>query len=93
MLIVETIRKVRQAHFRDGKRIREICREFNLARNTVRNIIRSGVTDQVYERVDQPRPKLGSILWGATAVCGIMCHMRTPACLLKFKQQNGRLPW
>jgi transposase len=64
MLIVETIRKVRQAHFRDGKRIREICREFNLARNTVRNIIRSGVTDQAYERVDQPRPKLGNFIEG-----------------------------
>ena len=59
---METIRKVRQAHFRDGKAIREICREFNLARNTVRNIIRSGVTDQTYERVDQPRPKLGSFI-------------------------------
>jgi transposase len=62
MLNVETIRKVRQAHFRDGKGIREICREYDLARNTVRNIIRSGVTDQVYERVDQPRPKLGSFV-------------------------------
>jgi transposase len=62
MLNVETIRKVRQAHFRDGKGIREICRDFNLARNTVRNIIRSGVTDQSYERVDQPRPKLGSFI-------------------------------
>ena len=62
MLNVETIRKVRQAHFRDGKAIREICRELNLARNTVRNIIRSGVTDQVYERSDQPRPKLGSFI-------------------------------
>ena len=62
MLNVETIRKIRQAHFRDGKRIREICREFNIARNTVRNIIRSGATDQVYERSDQPRPKLGSFI-------------------------------
>lgn len=62
MLNVETIRKVRQAHLRDGKAIREICREFNLARNTVRNIIRSGITDQAYERVDQPRPKLGSFI-------------------------------
>jgi transposase len=62
MLNVETIRKVRQAHFRDGKAIREICREFDLARNTVRNIIRSGITDQVYERNDQPRPKLGSFI-------------------------------
>jgi len=62
MLNVEAIRKVRQAHFRDVKRIREICRDFNLARNTVRNIIRSGVTDQSYERVNQPRPKLGSFI-------------------------------
>lgn len=62
MLIVETIRKVRQAHFRDGKGIREITRDFNLARNTVRNILRSGITDQVYERSEQPRPKLGSFI-------------------------------
>jgi transposase len=62
MLNVETIRKVRQAHFRDGKAIREICREFDLARNTVRNIIRSGVTEQVYERIEQPRPKLGTFI-------------------------------
>jgi len=62
MLNVETIRKVRQAHFREGKSIREITRELNIARNTVRNIIRSGVTDLVYERNDQPRPKLGSFI-------------------------------
>ena len=46
MLNVETIRKVRQAHFRDGKGIREITRDFNLSRNTVRSIIRSGIIDQ-----------------------------------------------
>jgi transposase len=62
MLIVETIRKVRQAHFRDGKGIREIARDLNLARNTVKRIIRSGATDQVYERSEQPRPKLGSFI-------------------------------
>jgi transposase len=62
MLNVETIRKVRQAHFRDGKGIREITREFNLSRNTVRSIIRSGITDQKYERSEQPRPKLGSFV-------------------------------
>jgi transposase len=60
MLIVETIAKVRLAHFRDGMKIREIARKFNLARNTVKNIIRSGVTDQKYTRSEQPRPKLGS---------------------------------
>jgi len=43
MLNVETIRKVRQAHFREGKSIREITRELKIARNTVRNIIRSGI--------------------------------------------------
>jgi transposase len=60
MLNVETIRKIRQAyHFRDGKKIREIARELNLSRNTVRNIISSGITDQKYERSAQPHPKLG----------------------------------
>jgi transposase len=62
MLNVETIRKVRQAHLRDGKGIREIARDFNLSRNTVRSIIRSGITDQKYERSEQPRPKLGSFV-------------------------------
>jgi len=62
MLNVETIRKVRQAYFRDGKAIREITRDFNLSRNTVRNIIRSGITDQKYERIDQPYPKLGPFI-------------------------------
>jgi transposase len=59
MLNVETIRKVRQAHHRDGKGIREIARLLNLSRNTVRSIIRSGIIDQKYERSEQPRPKLG----------------------------------
>jgi len=62
MLNVETIREVRQAHFRDGKKIREITRELNLSRNTVRNIIRSGITDQKYERSAQPHPKLGTFM-------------------------------
>lgn len=62
MLNVETIRKVRQAHFRDGKGIREIARDFNLSRNTVRNIIRTGIIDQKYVRNDQPHPKLGSFI-------------------------------
>lgn len=57
---METIRKVRKAHFVDGKGIREIARTLNLARNTVRDIIRSGKTDQKYQRSNQPRPKLGS---------------------------------
>jgi predicted DNA-binding protein YlxM (UPF0122 family) len=59
MLTAETIRKVRKAHFVDDKGIREIARTFNLARNTVRDIIRSGKTDQTYQRSKQPRSKLG----------------------------------
>ena len=55
---METIRKVRFAHHRDHKPIREICRDFNLSRNTVRKIIRSDATEFVYERKVQPRPKL-----------------------------------
>ena len=62
MLNVETIRKVRQAYFRDGKKIRAITRELNLSRNTVRDIIRSGKTDQQYERSTQPYPKLGDFI-------------------------------
>jgi len=62
MLNVETIRKVRQAHHRDSKGIREIARLLNLSRNTVRSIIRSGIIDQKYERSEQPRPKLGSFV-------------------------------
>lgn len=59
---METIRKIRHAYFREGKAIRAITREMNLSRNTVRNIIRSGITDQKYERVSQPHPKLGSFI-------------------------------
>lgn len=59
---METISKVRIAHFVDGKGIREICRELDLARNTVRTIIRTGKTDKTYERSLQPRPKLGSFV-------------------------------
>lgn len=59
---METIRKIRQAHFRGGKKIREIAREMNLSRNTVRNIIRSGITEQKYERSAQPHPKLGGFI-------------------------------
>jgi DNA-binding CsgD family transcriptional regulator len=48
MLIVETITKVRLAYFRDGKAIREIARKFSLARNTVKNIIRSGIYGELH---------------------------------------------
>lgn len=55
---METIAKIRRAYHRDKKPIRQIAREMNLSRNTVRKIIRSDVTEQRYERKVQPRPKL-----------------------------------
>ena len=55
---METIRKIRNARHRDHKPIREIARDLNLSRNTVRNILRSDVTELHYERNVQPMPKL-----------------------------------
>ena len=55
---METIRKIRLAHLRHKKPIRQIAREMKLSRNTVRKIIRSDVTELSYERKVQPRPKL-----------------------------------
>lgn len=60
MLIVETIAKIRRAYHRDKKSIRQIAKDMNLARNTVRKVIRSDVTELHYERTVQPRPKLES---------------------------------
>jgi transposase len=59
MLIVETIGRIRRAHFSQGKSIKEIARELKVSRNTVRKIPRSGETSSTYEREIQPRPKLG----------------------------------
>ena len=60
MLTVDTIGKVRRAHFVQGKKIKAIAREMNLARNTVRDIIRAEAkTEHRYVRQDQPLPQLG----------------------------------
>ena len=62
MLTVDTIAKVRRAHFVDGKTIKQICRELRLARETVRGIVRAGAdgpTERRYERKAQPLPQLG----------------------------------
>ncbi len=45
MLVVETIAKIRRAHFVEGKSITQICRELRLSRNTVRKVIRPGVSE------------------------------------------------
>lgn len=59
MLVVETITKIRRAYFQDGKSIKQICRDLRVSRNTVRKVVRSGVTELTYERSVQPQPKIG----------------------------------
>lgn len=56
---METIGRVRHAFHSKGRKIKEIAREFRLARNTVRGIIRSDETEHRYERNVQPLPRLG----------------------------------
>ena len=58
MLFVETIAKIRRAHFIQGKSIKQICRELRVSRNTVRKVIRSGATEFSYDRSTRPRPKI-----------------------------------
>ena len=58
MLVVETIAKIRRAHFIQGKSIKQICRELRVSRNTVRKVVRSGATEFSYYRTSQPRPKI-----------------------------------
>jgi transposase len=61
MLIVESIRKIRCAYQRDGKSIRQIARDFHLARNTVKKVLREEFTEVLYTRTAQPLPKLGPV--------------------------------
>lgn len=59
---MDLIKDIRIAHFVDGKGIRQIVREFKVSRNTVRTVIRSGMVDQSYCRIDKYRPKLGAVI-------------------------------
>src|ERR1700755_3139983 len=63
MLVEETMARIRREHFIKGKTIKEIARDLKVSRNTVRKVLRSGETSFEYERVVQPRPKLGR--WAA----------------------------
>ena len=56
---VDTIARVRRAFYVRGRSIKEICRELDISRNTVRKILRSGATAFEYERSVQPQPKIG----------------------------------
>ena len=56
---METVAKIRRAHFVQGKTIKAICRELRLSRKVVRKVLRSEATEFRYEREEQPLPRLG----------------------------------
>ena len=56
---MDTIARVRREFYVRGRSIKEICRELDISRNTVRKILRSGATAFEYERSVQPQPKIG----------------------------------
>jgi len=56
---VETKAKVRRDFYVHGKSIKQIVRDRQLSRNTVRMILRSDDTGSEYRRSQQPRPQLG----------------------------------
>jgi transposase len=70
MVTVETIGRVRHAFHVKGKKIKEIAREYRLARNTVRTIVRGQETEHRYERKTQPLPKLGGFADRLTEMLG-----------------------
>src|ERR1700757_1966027 len=59
MLIVETSGRIRREHLVKDKSIRQVARDLDLSRNTVRKILRSDETAAEYRREVQPRPRLG----------------------------------
>ena len=60
MFVVETVARIRRAHFVQGKSIKLICRELRVSRKVVRKVLRSAATEFRYEREQQPRPRLGA---------------------------------
>lgn len=57
---METIGRIRREHLVKGRSIKEIVRALKVSRNTVRKILRAGATSLEYQRLVQPRPKLGA---------------------------------
>ncbi len=61
MFVVETIARIRRAHFVQGKAIKAICRELRVSRKVVRKVLRSDATEFHYDWEAQPQPRIG--LW------------------------------
>ncbi len=58
MLIVETIAKIRLRYHGKKQSIKQIARELQISRNTVRKALREDKTENIYHRNLQPAPKL-----------------------------------
>ncbi len=78
MLVVETIAKIRRAHFVQGKPIKQICRELKLSRKVVRKVLRSEETAFEYKRSVQPQPKLGAWRDELDRLLGGECRAEQP---------------
>ena len=65
---VETIARIRFEHFQNRKGIKRIARELGVARDTVRKVLRSQVTEFSYKRATQPLPKMGPWVEALTAI-------------------------
>jgi predicted transcriptional regulator len=65
---VETIARIRFEHFQNRKGIKRIARELGVARDTVRKVLRSQVTEFSYKRATQPLPKMGPWVGTLTAI-------------------------
>jgi len=58
MYTVDLYRRVRQAHYRDGKSIREVSRLFGIHRQTVRKMLEYSVPPGYQRKLPPHRPKL-----------------------------------
>ncbi len=59
MTTVETIGRIRRAHFVQKLSVREIARRLHVSRKTVRKAIETEEPVFTYTRVAEPKPKLG----------------------------------
>ena len=73
MLVVETIAKIRRAHFVDGKPIKQICRELKLSRKVVRKVLRSEAT--AFEYISAGFSRIRSLAPGARSSSGFSPRM------------------
>ena len=62
MLIMETEAKIRRLYHVEGQSIKAIVKQLNLARNTIRSVLRSGKAGRKYKRTIQVKPQLSPFI-------------------------------